>query len=56
MKKEIIQLLIGLVMMVAAVYNANLDISNTWHYFSNGVVFGLGFSLVFVRVKQMLKK
>lgn len=46
MKKKVIKICIGVILMSAGLFNATLHINNTWHYFSNGVVFGLGLALV----------
>lgn len=56
MRKEKIQIIFSLIVMGLTVKAASLEISNTWHYFTNGVIFGGCLLMVFIRVRQLMKK
>ncbi|HLR76509.1 MAG TPA: hypothetical protein VK106_02545 [Balneolaceae bacterium] len=46
MKSKRTKIIVGLVLMAAGGFGSTLDISTQWHYFGNGIVFGVGLTLL----------
>lgn len=41
--------------MISSMVSATLKIDTTWHYFGNGVLFGIGLAMVFNCLLKVLK-
>ncbi len=48
-----LKLVIGIILMAGGIGGATLDISTRWHYFGNGVLFGVGLVLFIVSLKSL---
>ncbi|MCO6496197.1 MAG: hypothetical protein J5I50_00905 [Chitinophagaceae bacterium] len=55
MKRTTLLIAVGILMMIAALVNFNLDIDNKGHFFGNGVIFGIGISLIVAQILKMRK-
>ncbi|MCZ2223688.1 MAG: hypothetical protein LC122_08660 [Chitinophagales bacterium] len=53
--RKYIKLILGIALMISSLYSATLKIETTWHYFGNGVLFGLGFALVVIQLFKLKK-
>lgn len=47
---------LGLVLMLAGIGAANIKVDTTWHYFGNGILFGIGACLAYRGFKQPKNK
>lgn len=45
-----------MVCIAASLYGMTLDINTRWHYFGNGLVFGVGISLILDILLGKIKK
>lgn len=52
MKKTYVWIAIGIILIIVAIFNLNLNIDNKGHYFGNGIVCGIGLSIA---ATQLLK-
>ncbi|MBW7839544.1 MAG: hypothetical protein H3C36_07885 [Chitinophagaceae bacterium] len=55
MKRTYVLIAVGLVLIAAAIFNFTLNIENKGHYFGNGVVCGIGISVIVVQILKMRK-
>lgn len=53
MKKTYVFIAIGIILIAASLLNFTMDIDNRGHYFGNGVLCGIGLSVV---VTQIIKR
>lgn len=49
------KLIAGIAVMISSMVSATLKIDTTWHYFGNGVLFGIGLAMVFNCLLKVLK-
>lgn len=55
MKRKWLPIGIGIAMCALALFNFTLPIDNKGHYFGNGVVFGIGLSILALTARQWTK-
>ncbi|MBN9349825.1 MAG: hypothetical protein J0H55_03995 [Chitinophagaceae bacterium] len=55
MKKTYVWIGIGIILIVAAIFNLNMDINNKGHYFGNGIVCGIGLSVIVTQILKIRK-
>lgn len=55
MKKNIVYIVLGTALMVFAIYNFTFEIDNKGHYFVNGIICGVGLSVIVVQLIKIKK-
>lgn len=55
MKKNIVFIALGIVLMVFSIYNFTFEIDNKGHYFVNGIICGVGLSVIVVQLLRIKK-
>ncbi|HRN72393.1 MAG TPA: hypothetical protein PLM81_04645 [Ginsengibacter sp.] len=56
MKRTYVLIAVGLVLIAAAIFNFTLDIENKGHYFGNGVICGIGISVIVAQILKLRKR
>lgn len=54
--KNLFPLFIGIALLFGGIFGAQMEIDTTWHYFGNGVVFGVGLMIVASWIWKRIKK
>lgn len=56
MKKNLLFIGLGVVLMAVSFYNFTFKIDNKGHYFGNGIICGIGLSILVVQFLKRRKK
>lgn len=57
MKSKKTKIIVGIVLIAIGGFNSTLDVGIRWHYFANGIIFGVGLSVLVLglRAKKKIK-
>ena len=56
MKRTYLLIAVGLLLIAAAIFNFTLNIENKGHYFGNGVICGIGISVIVAQILKLRKR
>ncbi len=55
MKKVYLLIILGILLIAASIFNFTLKVENNGHYFGNGILCGIGLSVIVMQIKKPRK-